>query len=204
MVCSTLEGRGPGGVTPPGQASVYAIDASTGTQIWKAAHIGTIFYLTPAVGHKEVFFPSSGIKTKALYVSDAGQSIPTSIVTALDRRNGQVLWSTNVQQEPLQQLFGAPVLVEDEDLLFVCTGGNFANPAPQWGTVVALRASTGQILWTYRTTMGTTPGLPNFGGSSGCGIFGTPAIDTNSGLLFIGTGQSYEGPASALSDSLLG
>ena len=51
--------------------------------------------------------------------------------------------------------------------------------------------------------MGTTPGLPNFGGSSGCGIFGTPAIDTNSGLLFIGTGQSYEGPASALSDSLL-
>ena len=155
------------------------------------------------MGHKEAFFPNVGIKTRALYVSDAGQAIPSAIVTALDRRNGQVLWSTNVQQEPLQQLFGAPVLVEDEDLLFVCTAGNVTNPAPQWGTVVALRATTGQILWTYRTTLGTTPGLPNFGGTSGCGIFGTPAIDTKSGLLFIGTGQSYEAPASTLSDSLL-
>ena len=198
------EGVGPGDpVLPVGQASVYAVDAHSGTQIWKAANIGSAFFLTPAVGHKKVFFPNVGIKTRALYVSDGGQAIPTAVVTALDRRNGQVLWSTNVQQEPSQQLLAAPVLVEDEDLLFVCTGGNLSNPAPQWGSVVALRASTGQILWTYRTTLGTTPNLPNFGGTSGCGIFGTPAVDTKSGLLLIGTGQSYEAPASTLSDSLL-
>jgi polyvinyl alcohol dehydrogenase (cytochrome) len=189
---------------PTGQASAFAINAKTGEQIWKSPNLGSSFYSTPAVGTEKTFFPSVGRKVRPLYICDGGFDTLEAIVIALDRENGQVLWSKDVQQESEQWIAGGPVLVQEEDLLFVCTAGFFDDTiSEQWGTIVALRASTGDILWTYRTTRGTTPGLPNFGGSSGAGIFGTPAVDTKSGLLFIGTGQSNVPPASPLTDSLL-
>jgi polyvinyl alcohol dehydrogenase (cytochrome) len=63
------------------------------------------------------------------------------------------------------------------------------------GSVVAVEATTGKLLWkTY--TIPDNGGKP--GGYSGNPVWQPPAIDPGRGLLYVGTGNNYEVPASVL------
>ena len=101
------------------------------------------------------------------------------------------------------------VLIEDEDLLIICTAAGFDEDDVSFGTVRAFRASTGQQVWVYQTTFKTTGTGPNVNNSSGVNIFANPAVDTKTGRIFVGTGQNnfvpepQEENASDLQDSFL-
>ena len=65
------------------------------------------------------------------------------------------------------------------------------------GSIGAWGAQTGKQAWNFYTT-------PNDATSgSGEGIWGTPAVSTKLGLLYIGTGPNLSEPSGPLADSLL-
>ena len=120
-------------------------------------------------------------------------------IMAIDARNGTLRWITQVDQHPAAIITGSPVLHGDiiyagislseetlaTDATYPCCSFR--------GSVVALNANTGQILW-------QTYDMPDNGGSpdgySGGAIWQPAAIDPGRGSLYIGTGNNYEVPQS--------
>jgi polyvinyl alcohol dehydrogenase (cytochrome) len=77
------------------------------------------------------------------------------------------------------------------------------------GSVLALDAESGRVLWkTYvidetPKRVGTTPsGTPVFA-PSGAAIWNTPTLDAKRGLLYVGTGNNYTGPANDRSNAVI-
>jgi polyvinyl alcohol dehydrogenase (cytochrome) len=62
------------------------------------------------------------------------------------------------------------------------------------GSVVALDAATGRVRWKRYTVP------PRHDGGS---VWSTPAIDTASGRVYVGTGNAYHAPAAATTDAIL-
>lgn len=180
-------------LSPSGNTTMYAADAISGTTLWQSPQLATgvdaQMQQTPAVGSNAVYFISGNSSTQGLY--------------ALNRSNGAILWGPVLLGTSLNRAYSGLVLIEAEDLLIVCLGLASTTPGiNQYGQVYGIRASTGAIVWHYQTSGNVTPGQPNTGGS-GVGIFGTPAVDTNTGLLYIGTGQNYDLPVTPIADSLV-
>jgi polyvinyl alcohol dehydrogenase (cytochrome) len=65
------------------------------------------------------------------------------------------------------------------------------------GSIGAYDAETGEEAWWFETT----PGDETAG--AGVGIWSTPAVDTERGVVYVGTGNTYEEPSAPLADSLL-
>ncbi len=120
-------------------------------------------------------------------------------IVALGRDNGEPVWDTQVGDHPKAVIFGSPVVVDGLVVVGVASFEVFAtgNPNTFRGHIVALDAETGAEQWRFYVTAGDATQ------AAGVSIWSSPAIDTERGVLYIGTGQSYGLPASPLSDSLL-
>lgn len=114
-------------------------------------------------------------------------------VFAVDRRTGRFLWRTQVDAHPAAITTGSPVFyrgvayegVSSAEEAFAAESGYHCCTFR--GSVVALNAKTGRLLWKAYT-------VPK--GYSGGGVWGsTPAIDPADNLLYIGTGNNYSVPA---------
>jgi polyvinyl alcohol dehydrogenase (cytochrome) len=119
-------------------------------------------------------------------------------VIAVDRAAGNLRWRTQVDRHPAAIITGSPVVLDgvvyvgvssNEELL----AGNPTYPCCTFrGSVVALDANTGALLW-------KTYDMPDNGGQqggySGGAIWQPPAIDAKRDTLFIGTGNNYSAPA---------
>jgi len=187
--------------------SVYALNAITGQLIWQRSDLIPCFpnpnpqpfpacpsvpadpcldspgiALTPTLGKKYV------------YVASANHW-----VFALNKKDGSTAWSKQIQGLDFNNLItSATTLIEEENLLIVPVGIISIGPlTPIPGYLIALNAKNGDEIWRFQTTLKpNNPGCPK--GHSGCtdggtgvGIFaGSPAVDTNKGLLFIGTGEN--------------
>ena len=123
-------------------------------------------------------------------------------VIAVDRATGALRWITSVDSHVSAQITGSPVVfgdvvyvgVSSQEEGFALAGA--AYPCCTFrGSVVALNATTGKLLWkTY--VIPDNGGQP--GGYSGGAIWQPPAIDPLRGQLYIGTGNNYSAPASVL------
>jgi polyvinyl alcohol dehydrogenase (cytochrome) len=118
---------------------------------------------------------------------------------AVDAETGELRWSTRLDPHPATQIFSSPVEVDGKivvgvasvELAFSLSDYTFR------GSIVALDEKTGEEVWrTYITN-------DDANGGAGGSVWSSAAIDRGRGLLFIGAGQSYEEPASPLTDSLL-
>ena len=120
-------------------------------------------------------------------------------IVSLDRASGEPRWEASVDDHPKAVVFGSPVIV---DGLVVVGVGSFevfapGDPPSFRGSVVALDAETGDEQWRFWLTKGdATEG-------AGVSIWSSPAVDTERGVLYIGTGQAYALPAPPRSDALL-
>ena len=75
-----------------------------------------------------------------------------------------------------------------------------AIPKPDYtfrGSIVALDAATGAVRWRVYTTAN------NAQQGAGVSVWSSAAVDSGRGLLYIGTGQTYEPPASPRGDALM-
>ncbi|HET9611704.1 MAG TPA: PQQ-binding-like beta-propeller repeat protein [Acidimicrobiales bacterium] len=120
-------------------------------------------------------------------------------LVAVDRATGEPVWEVSVDDHPKAVVFGSPVLV---DGLVVVGVGSFevfapGDPPTFRGQVVAVDAATGDEAWRFTVTAGDETEGP------GVSVWSSPAVDTDRGVLYIGTGQAYAPPAPPRSDALL-
>jgi polyvinyl alcohol dehydrogenase (cytochrome) len=182
----------------PGQ--LYSIDAETGCVFWS--------YLTAAgdlnwgAGSRATVtvgpVPSLGEGRYAAYIGD-----DHSFVHAIDAVSGRQLWRTRIETHPGSRVTGSPVL--HDGVLFVpvssleeaAAGGDNYECCTFRGSIVALDAGTGDILWkSYSIPEEPRPTRLNAAGAqmygpAGAAIWSTPTIDRDRGLLYATTGNSY-------------
>jgi polyvinyl alcohol dehydrogenase (cytochrome) len=161
--------------------TVRAVHADTGQEIWHTPVPGGFIVAAPAVVGDAVFVANG----HTLY--------------RLDRSTGAIEWQAITNGSPLAQINASPVIVGDLVLQGTASIQDAVGAAGQIfrGSLGAYDVATGREVWRfYATTGDSTSG-------SGVGIWSTPAVDTASGLLFVGTGNTSSEPSGPLADSLL-
>jgi polyvinyl alcohol dehydrogenase (cytochrome) len=180
---------------------LYALDASSGCTYWATD--------LPAGARSGIIIAS--LKGKAVvFFGD-----PTGAVRAIDFATGKPVWHTHVDSHPTAMVTGTPVYYDGK--LFVPVASYEEGAALERGylcctfrgSVVALDANTGKMLWKTYTV--ATPDASihtnNHGarsmGPSGVGVWSAPTIDKETGMLYVATGDNYSDPATDKSDSVI-
>jgi alcohol dehydrogenase (cytochrome c) len=114
-------------------------------------------------------------------------------LVALDQRTGRVLWSNQVE-DPLKgySIVGSP-LYYDGRVIFGMGGGDMGIR----GSVKALDARTGKLIWTFYTIPApgefgntTWPSGNDFWKFGGAAVWQTPAVDPDLGMIYFSTGNA--------------
>jgi len=182
---------------PDWAGNLYALDASAGTVLWHHQiseynnRQGSLARVSPAI-HKSDLIIGDVVSATAPH---AGAN-----VMAVSRSKGSLRWITQVDSHPAAIITGSPIIANDIVYVGVSSNEeNLASTIPSYpccsfqGSVVALDANTGSILW-KRLTLPDNHGQTT--GYSGNAVWQPPAIDLSRGSLYVGTGNNYEVPDS--------
>ena len=216
---------------PDWAGNLHAVDADTGTAIWKKflpldySRPGKFMFFsrnTPAIQGNTLVIGSQ----KHLIIPTCPQGAPAcvpndgAVVAGIDKRTGDLLWSTRLDDHPAAQITSSPVIHDgvvyvgvsswEEDLAINSSaaqfGGNPADPYPCCsfiGSVAALDLGTGAVLWQTYTAPGSdvpagilAPGEVGFVGVAVYG--GSFSIDLARRQLYVGTANNYVVPEKVL------
>jgi polyvinyl alcohol dehydrogenase (cytochrome) len=167
--------------------TLWSVSAATGNVIWSASvgsYLGVPFDVSrtsPAVSGNEIVIGTGS--QPATLASPVG-----AYLVGINASTGALLWRTKVASDPYGIITGSPVIDNDVVYAGVSSDDEFASSVvPTFrGSVVALNAQTGAILWqTY-----TAP--PGYTGNAVWGS--TPAVDQTTGMLYVATGNNYTVP----------
>lgn len=181
--------------------AVYALDAKSGCIRWT--------FQTTAEVRTPVVIPAAQGRIKRAFFGDL-----IGRVYAVDALSGRELWRQRADDHPSATITGAPVF-HDGKLYVAVSSLEEGTVDPGYpcctfrGSVVAFDAATGRRLW-QRYSIEEKPrqsGVTHLGtkifSPSGAAIWNTPTLDAKRGLLYVGTGNNYTGPAGARSNSVL-
>jgi polyvinyl alcohol dehydrogenase (cytochrome) len=185
---------------------VYALDPKSGCTYWSykaQSGVRTAISVGP-VG------PKGAPTGNAIYFSDA-----QARAYAVDAETGKEIWTRKVDDHPAARATGAPTLY-DGRLYVVLSGVSEESAAsmPDYecckfrGSLTALDATTGAVLWKTYTVDEPKPrgvsssGKPLFG-PAGAPIWSAPTIDAKRGLIYAATGNAYADPAPKTSDAIV-
>ena len=152
---------------------IYALDGETGKQVWKLQpeeHPASKATATPVFYKGRLYIGISSLE-EALAVSP-GYVCCTfrGSVSAVHAADGKVLWKRYMIAEAARPrpktkrgsatagpsgvgVWNAPTLDPDRDTLYIGTGDNYSDPVtPLSDAIVALKMSTGEILWSRQFT----------------------------------------------------
>jgi polyvinyl alcohol dehydrogenase (cytochrome) len=178
---------------PDWAGNLFALDRNTGAQIWShqiseyTGIAGDVVRATPAIaGDKLIFGDQAG------YHQGDG-----AYVMAVDRYTGNLIWKTQVETTIFPIVTQSAVVQGNTVYVGVASAEEaFAAFIPNYpccafrGSVLALDANTGQILWKTYT-------VPE--GYSGGSVWGsTPSVDRSRGSLYVTTGNNYSAPQAVL------
>jgi polyvinyl alcohol dehydrogenase (cytochrome) len=185
--------------------TVYSLDAATGCVVWTfTAESGVRAAISIGARARAGRQPAY-----AAYVADQ-----QGFVYALDAATGRMLWKRKVDDHPLVRLTGSPTLHGGR--LYVPTSSYEEGGRPPGyacctfrGSVVALDAQTGNVVWkTY--TIPEAPGLlrayadgTELRGPAGGAIWSAPTIDVKRRAIYVGVGNTYSGPAQPTTDAIV-
>ena len=179
---------------------VYALDARTGCTHWIFAAGTAVRAAISVAPHRDGY---------AAYFGDVAGT-----VYAVDADTGERLWSRRVDEHPVARITGAPTLFEGRLYVPVSSLEEGSGLIPGYeccrfrGSIVALDAATGNVIWkTYTldepTPIGRTPGGARGWGPSGAAIWNAPTIDAARGVLYTATGNQYTGPERETGDAVI-
>jgi polyvinyl alcohol dehydrogenase (cytochrome) len=180
---------------------VYAIDAGSGCIHWA-------FRATAGVrsGVALGYAGADANGVPAVFFADR-----SAVMYALNAESGELLWKTRPVEHQLASSSATPqfykgviyqgfssieeALVADPNAV-CCTFR---------GSVVALDAATGRIIWESFTIPepAKPTGRGREQGPSGVAIWSTPTIDEQKGALYVATGDNYSNPVTETSDAVL-
>ncbi len=137
-----------------------------------------------------------------------GSAQASATIAAVDKDTAELKWRTSLDGHPTALITSSPALDGDTVYIGVSSGEEVApSLVPGYpccsfrGSVVALSASTGKILWktymiedsVYFESDHKTPS-----GYAGVAIWsGTPTVDRKRGLVYVTTGNNYSTPKGA-------
>ncbi len=179
---------------------LYAIDRTTGQQVWKVKIedvTGVPFdkaRTTPALAGNKVIIGTQGSKVASILGGFQGG--PGGMVLAFNKNTGALLWKTQADTHPAAiitqsaTVFGNRVYVGISSLEEALAAFVPGYQLSFRGSMLALDLNTGAIVWkTYTAPDGYT----------GNAVWGSsPAIDTKRGQVYIATGNNYSVPQSVL------
>jgi polyvinyl alcohol dehydrogenase (cytochrome) len=185
--------------------TLYSLDAATGCVYWS-------FQAEGGMRNAVSIAPIKGQAGKyALYFGDVRAN-----VYRIDAQTGAQLWKVSVEEHPVAQITGAPVLYEDRLYVPISSAeeraagvGAAYECCTFRGSVVALDAASGKRLWkTYiipdaPKVVGKTPKGVRRWAPAGAAIWMTPTVDAQRRALYIGTGDSYTQPAPNTTDAVM-
>lgn len=170
--------------------NVYAVDQDSGKEVWRYR----------AADHPTVY---SGQITTSPAVADVGDDRTVFVgagktMYALDAETGQERWSHELGTpgdgtEPTE-IQSSPVVIDDTVLFGFDAHG---RPGFRAG-VLALDTADGEVIWDFDPDRGEEP--------SGCaGVWSSPSVDTERGLVFVGTANCPSSPDgwSAFSEAII-
>jgi polyvinyl alcohol dehydrogenase (cytochrome) len=187
---------------PDWAGNLFAVNKNTGQLIWSRkmsdydGSSSALSRTSPAIHGDDIIVGDIEVR----FVLHNGAS-----VMSVDRKTGALHWITRVDSHPTAQITGSPVVFGDVVYVGVASQEEVFALAPFFGlayscctfrgSVVALDANSGKLLWkTY--TMPDNGGQP--GGYSGGPVWQPPAIDPVRHQLYVGTGNNYSAPDSVL------
>lgn len=187
---------------PDFAGNLFAVNKDTGQLIWSHqisdydGSSGAISRTSPAIHGDEIIVGDE----EAHFLTDDGTN-----VMAIDRNTGALRWITHVDSHSAAKITGSPVIFDGVVYIGVSSEEEVFALAPVFnavyaccsfrGSVVALDANTGKLLWKTYT-------IPDNGGQagsySGGPVWQPPAIDPIRHQLYVGTGNNYSAPQSVL------
>lgn len=117
---------------------IVALNSTTGTMMWK--------YLAVRKDVMDYDFGSAPTLFMAGTRPGVCAGNKAGYVYACDRTTGQLIWKTQVAQQFLYPFVASAAAYKDR--LFVGVGGTGSGPTTP-GSIVALKATTGQVLWRH-------------------------------------------------------
>ena len=183
----------------PGDLQSNAQSTIAGGRVFVGSAGGIVYSLSAATGCVHWFF-ETGAPTRAA-ISVARIKTPAGMryaalfgdgaanAYAVDAETGKLLWKTKVETSPVARITGSPTFYEGRYYVPMASSEEGAGTTPTYecckfrGSVTALDASTGKIIWqTY-----TIPEVPfqttknkigtRLWGPSGAPVWSSPAID---------------------------
>ena len=208
----------------------FALDGGMSPHSWPVVSGDTLFIGTPA-GTLNALARESGcvrwrtsvgasIRTGIVAGQVAGEAAlffgtVDGIAHAVSAASGAALWQVDVKDHPHAVLTGTPLFHAGRLYVPVSSFelGLAMNPfygcCTFRGSIVALDAEDGSVAWRTHTI----PDAPRVSGRhfifveewgpSGAPVWSAPALDVETGLLYVGTGENYTSPPSLTSDAIL-
>jgi polyvinyl alcohol dehydrogenase (cytochrome) len=154
-------------------AVVYAVDASTGTLLWKTKvddHLAARITGSPAFYHGRLYVPVASIEEGYATMANYECCRFRGSVVALDGATGKQLWRTYTVVEAARptkknksgtQLWGpsgapiwaAPTIDPVRNALYVTTGDNYSDPPTATSDAfLAMDLDSGRVLWSRQMT----------------------------------------------------
>ena len=161
---------------------VYALSAATGKLLW-SKNVGQ-----PVNGSAAIDLRAPHGPTVFVPVAQVG----SPRLLALSLVDGSTRWNSVLTNQADSDVYGSPVFWNGA--LYIGTSGPNNDNSKARGSVVALNEATGAVRW---QTFTVPPGR------DGAAVWSTPAIDTRSGRLFLGTGNNYHQPTTDTEDSVM-
>jgi polyvinyl alcohol dehydrogenase (cytochrome) len=180
---------------------VYSLDAKTGCIYWV---LDTDFAVRTAIS-----LGANGPGWSAYFGDQHGNAY------AVDALTGKLLWKTSLDEHPDAHVTGAPTLVAGRlyaplSSLEEVSGADAKDECCKFrGSVSALDAATGKILWkSYTIAEEPKPTGKNaqgveLWGPSGAGIWSSPTVDPKSRMIYVTTGDNYSDPPTGTSDAFM-
>ncbi|MDB6090422.1 MAG: polyvinyl-alcohol dehydrogenase [Gammaproteobacteria bacterium] len=186
--------------------NVYALNPRTGCRYWtfKAqAGVPTAVVVGP-------YHDPAGNRGFALYFGDRKAN-----AYAVDAQTGRQLWIRKADEHASAAITGSlavadgRVFVPVQGLNEEATGGFAGYPCCTFrGSLSALEAGTGAVIWKTYTVGETEPRTPGKDGTAafgpaGGGIWSVPTLDVRRGLVYVATGNGYAEPAQPTTDAVI-
>ena len=191
---------------PSENGHVYALNPHTGCRYWTYKALAGI----PTAVVVGQYRDASGNPGLALYFGDRKAN-----AYAVDAQTGREIWVRKVDTHASAAITGSVafdgtrVFVPVQGLNEEAMGGFAGYPCCTFrGSVSALDASTGNLIWKTYTVRESSPrpasrdGTPAYGPAGG-GIWSVPTIDSKRRLVYVATGNGYANPVQATTDAVL-
>ena len=181
--------------------TLYALDSDTGCAFW-AFKSPSEFRVSPAYA-----------KEAGSYVYAVDQEL---ITYKLDILKGELVWKTQLPRESDWNISSGSISIVNSHLIIpISTVETVAplNPAYECcttsGGIAKVDIETGELIWYHRVEKPAEyVGKVRFTRTkkyapAGSAVWNTPGIDLTSNLVFFGTGQNTQSPASEFSDAII-